>query len=59
MIMFFYFLYDQFVLTSCHITNLLGLIGLTLTFISGILGIKTYSIEIMKQLKTIFTKVII
>jgi len=30
---------------------LLGLIGLTLTFISGILGIKAYSIEIMKQLK--------
>ena len=38
------------------ITNVLGLIGLTLTFISGILGIKAYNIEIMKQLKTIFTK---
>jgi len=41
---------------SYSITNVLGLIGLTLTFISGILGIKAYSIEIMKQLKTIFTK---
>ena len=31
------------------ITNLLGFIGLTLTFISGILGIKACSIEIMND----------
>jgi len=57
-IIMFIFLIDKFLITSCHIeiTNLLGSIGLTLTFISGILGIKAYSIEIMKQLKTIFTK---
>jgi len=35
---------------SYSITNLLGFIGLKLTFISGILGIKAYSIEIMKHL---------
>ena len=34
-----------------YLTNLLGL-----TFISGILGIKAYSIEIMKQLYTFFIK---
>jgi len=49
MINFSYFL-------SYSITDVLGLIDLTLTFISGILGIKAYHIEIMKQLKTIFTK---
>ena len=50
------FLNDQFILTiltyklSYSITNLLGFIGFTLTFISGILRIKANSIEIMKQL---------
>jgi len=33
-----------------NITNLLGFIGLTFTFISGIMGIKKCSIEIMEQL---------
>ena len=37
-------------LLSYSIINLLGFIDLTLTFISGILGIKEYSMEIIKQL---------
>jgi len=57
MIMFLFFKWSiSPYFLSYSITNLLGLIGLILTFISGILGIKAYSTEIMKQLKTIFTK---
>ena len=54
MIMFLFFKWSiSSYLLSYSITDLLGLIGLTLTFISEILGIKAYSIEIMKQLKQV------
>jgi len=51
-IIMFHFFNDQFLHTLLYmynITNVLRFIGLTLTFIGGILGIKACRIEIMKQ----------
>ena len=50
MFLFFKWLISPYFL-SYSITNLLCLIGLTLTFISGILGIKAYSIELWNNEK--------